>query len=311
MADIMPLEHAAIAPRATRRRVPMRWRLVPWALLAPAVLAVAALVGYPIVVITVESFFDVNPTTHAGWTFIGLRNFETALADPEVRTALLRSLMWTVGSVVLQLAVAMVAALLVRETLGKRLLRAVLVLPWATPAVVGAVAWKLLYQPQYGLANDILAMVGLHDLQHAWLSDPHVALGAVVVANVWRGFPFLMVMLLSGMAAISDDLYEAAAVSGASIWQQHRYVTLPMVRPVILMSSLMSLIWTFNNFSLIYVMTGGGPAGSTNILTTLVYQNAFSDFQFGYASALSVILFAILAAASTLYIKAYGKESGL
>jgi multiple sugar transport system permease protein len=110
------------------------------------------------------------------------------------------------------------------------------------------------------------------------------------------------------MAAIPDELYEAANVDGANVVRRHLFITLPMLRPVILMSTLMALIWTFNNFSLIYVMTGGGPAGSTDILTTFVYKNAFSDFDFGYASALSVALFVILAAGSALYIKAFGKE---
>lgn len=306
-SDLSVLSGRRAETSASRRR-PLTARLAPYAFCLPAIVAVTGLVLFPIGQVIVESFYDVNPTDHPGWRFKGLGNYSKAVGDGQVRAVLLRSLTWTVGSVVLQFAVALAAALLVREVFGRTWLRAIFVIPWATPVVVGALAWKLLYHPDYGLVNQLLSWIGLRDLQHAWLSDPHVAMGAVIVANVWRGFPFLMVMLLAGMAAIPDELYEAANVDGANVVRRHLFITLPMLRPVILMSTLMALIWTFNNFSLIYVMTGGGPAGSTDILTTFVYKSAFSDFNFGYASALSVVLFAILAAGSALYIKAFGKE---
>jgi multiple sugar transport system permease protein len=295
--------------RSRPRGTPWLTRATPYLFLSPALIAVGAFVIYPIVTVAVQSFFDVNPTKHEGWEFTGVQNYVEAAGDGEVWSVFGNSLVWTIGSVALQLVVALAGALLLQQVAGSRILRAVFVLPWATPVVVGALAWKLLYQPDYGMINQLLGLVGLPDLSHAWLADPHTALGAVVLANVWRGFPFIMVLLIAGMASIPGELYEAASVDGASWAQAFRRITLPLLRPMLMTSTLMALIWTFNNFSLIYVMTGGGPAGATDILTTFVYQRAFSSFDFGYASALSMILFAIVGVGSAVYIRAFGKEA--
>ncbi|MGO4103671.1 carbohydrate ABC transporter permease [Leifsonia sp. YAF41] len=287
------------------------WRTAatPYLFLAPALVAVGGFVVYPILSVAVQSFFDINPVKHEGWEFVGLQNYIEAAGDGAVWSVFGNTLTWTIGSVFFQLVVAMAGALLLQQLAGARILRAVFVLPWATPVVVGALAWKLLYQPDYGTINQVLSVVGLSDLKHAWLADPNTALAAVILANVWRGFPFIMVLLISGMASIPIELYEAAGVDGATWARSFRSITLPLLKPMLLTSTLMALIWTFNNFSLIYVMTGGGPAGATDILTTFVYKSAFSSFDFGYASALSMILFAIVGIGSALYIRAFGKEA--
>jgi multiple sugar transport system permease protein len=289
----------------------LRWRnhATPYLFLAPALIAVGVFVIYPIVNVAIQSLFDVNPTKHEGWEFVGIQNYFEAFSDSAVWSVFANSIIWTIGSVALQLIVAMGGALLLQQLAGARALRAIFVLPWATPVVVGALAWKLLYQPDYGMINQILGMTGLHGLQHAWLADPNTALAAVVAANVWRGFPFIMVLLIAGMASIPGEIYEAAGVDGASWSRSFWNLTLPLLKPMLLTSTLMALIWTFNNFSLIYVMTGGGPAGATDILTTFVYKSAFSSFDFGYASALSMILFAIVGIGSALYIRAFGKDA--
>lgn len=281
-------------------------------MLSPIILATVVVIGFPVAFVVVQSFFDVNPAKHAGWTFAGLENYVAIFRDPEVGGVLVNTAVWTFGSVVLQFILAFGAALLVRHALQGRAwtwLRAIYILPWATPIIVGALSWRWLYQPQYGLLNDVLTSIGLGDLALPWLSDPRTALASVMVTNVWRGFPFIMIMLLSGMASIPDDIYEAAEVDGARGVQSMFFITLPLLRPMILLSTLMSLIWTFNNFGLIFVMTGGGPAGASDILTTYVYKNAFERFDFGYASALSVFLFAIVAVGSALYVRAMGKEA--
>lgn len=276
--------------------------------MAPAVIAVVALVVFPILQVTVQSFFDVRPTKHEGWIFAGFDNYIRAFTDEEVGATIVRSLIWTIGCVALQFVVGLAAALIMRRYIRARFLRAVFILPWATPMVVGALAWKFIYQDQ-GMVNSLLGAFGLESLQNAWLADPNTALGAVIVANVWRGFPFIMVMLISGMAAIPDEVYEASSVDGAGYWRQLFDITLPMLRPSVMASTLMALIWTFNSFANIYVLTNGGPAGSTEILTTFVYREGFSRFDFGYASALSILLFLFVAVGSSLYIRAYGKES--
>jgi multiple sugar transport system permease protein len=310
MADIYSAPVAVAAPR--RRLRPGRDRFVPLAMLTPIIVVSVVVIGFPILFVIAESFFDVNPSRHTGWNFVGIENYLAIGRDAEIAPVLLNSAIWTFGSVALQFLLAFVAAVVVREALQGRAwawLRAAYIIPWATPIIVGAMAWRWLYQPQFGLINSVLQQLGLGDFAHAWLSDPATALGAVMVTNVWRGFPFIMVMLLSGMAAIPDEVYEAAKVDGAGAMQRVISITLPMLRPVILLSTLMSLIWTFNNFGLIYVMTGGGPDGASDILTTFVYKNAFERFDFGYASALSVFLFVIVSAGSLLYVRALGKDA--
>lgn len=309
MTVTIPAVSRPVGARPRRRR---REPAVAWVMLSPITVAVAVMVAFPIGFVIVESFFDVNPSRHVGWIWNGLGNYGDVLHDHALRPVLLNSVIWTLGSVLLQFVLAFAAALLVRESLQGRAwawLRATYVLPWAAPIIVGAMSWKWLYQPQFGLVNDVLRRLGLESLQHAWLSDSSTALAAVMLTNIWRGFPFIMVMLLSGMAAIPDDVYEAARVDGASGIQRIRWITLPLLRPVILLSTLMSLIWTFNNFGLIYVMTQGGPDGASDILTTFVYKNAFQRFEFGYASALSVVLFLLVSAASLLYVRALGRDA--
>ena len=276
--------------------------------MAPALLAVVVIVVYPIVRVGIQSFFDIRPTKHAGSLFVGFSNYVQAFHDAAVWATLGRTLMWTIGSVAAQFIVAMLGALIVQNLVSGRWLRAIFVIPWATPVVVGALAWKLIYQ-QNGLLNQVLTGLGLGSASHAWLADPATALWAVIIANVWRGFPFIMVLLISGMVSIPEDLYEAAAVDSASPARAFWSITLPLLKPSILTSTLMALIWTFNSFSNIYVMTGGGPAGTTDILTTFVYKQAFTSFNFGYASALSMVLFLIVGIMSSIYIKAFGKEA--
>lgn len=296
------------ASHPERHRAHRRRRWLPYAFLAPAVLAVSVVVVYPITHVAVQSLFDVRPTKHEGWDFIGLANYTEAFADTEVWSVLGRSLFWTVGGVAGQFVIALAGALLLQNVVGGRWLRAVFIVPWATPIVVGSLAWKFIYQ-ENGLVNQILEGIGLGDLTHAWLAEPGTAMAAAIVANIWRGFPFIMIMLIAGMVAVPEELYEAAEMDGAGWWRRLRSITLPMIRPSIMASTLMALIWTFNSFSNIYVLTGGGPAGTTDILTTYVYKEAFSSFDFGYASALSILLFAIVGIGSALYIRAFGKEA--
>jgi len=293
-------------PPAEQRRRRQHW--TPYLFLAPAVIAVGVFVLYPVVTVAVQSLFDINPTRHQGWKFVGFANYVEALHDSQLWSVAVNTVEWTLGSVVLQLVVAMLAAVVLDRLGGNGVVRALFVVPWATPVVVGALAWKYLYLPDYGLLNQALGAVGLGSFERAWLADPNTALWAVIVTNVWRGFPFLMVMIVAGMATVPVELYEAAQVDGASWWRSFRSITLPLLRPMLLASTLMALIWTFNNFSMIYVMTGGGPAGATDILTTFVYKAGFKSFDFGYASALSMVLFAVVALGSALYLRLTAKD---
>jgi ABC-type sugar transport system permease subunit len=283
--------------RLTRRRRDSR-RLLPYVLVAPALLVLCGMLLYPLAYVAVESFFDVAPLRHIGWGSAGLGNYRRLVHDPQV-----------VASVFQFLIGLSVALALRRPFRGRAIARMLMLVPWATPAVVGALAWKWVYHGQYGLLNALLGSFGLGGLERAWLGDPSTALGSVIAANVWRGFPFIAVMLGAALANVPAELHEAAAIDGAGRWQELRYVTLPQIRPAILLSTLLAGIWTFNNFSTIYILTGGGPAGRTDILVTFVYRNGFQFFEFGYAAALSVMLFVIVLAPSILYVRRLGEAA--
>jgi multiple sugar transport system permease protein len=276
-------------------------------LLAPALLVLGGMLLYPLGYVAVESFFDVAPLRHVGWGSAGLGNYRRLFHDSQVAASIFRTVTWTVVSVLLQFLIGLAVALALRGAFrGRPVVRMLLLVPWATPAVVGALAWKWVYHGQYGLLNALLGTAGLGGLERAWLGDPSTALGAVIAANVWRGFPFIAVMLGAALANLPAELHEAASIDGASRWYELRYVTLPQLRPAILLSTLLSGIWTFNNFSTIYILTGGGPAGRTDILVTFVYRNGFQYFEFGYAAALSVMLFAIVLVPSVFYVRRLG-----
>jgi ABC-type sugar transport system permease subunit len=270
-------------------------------------LVLGGMLLYPLGYVAVESFFDVAPLRHVGWGSAGLGNYRRLFHDSQVADSIFRTVTWTVVSVLLQFLIGLAVALALRGPFrGRPAVRMLLLVPWATPAVVGALAWKWVYHGQYGLLNALLGTAGLGGLERAWLGDPSTALGAVIAANVWRGFPFIAVMLGAALANVPAELHEAASIDGASRWQELRYVTLPQLRPAILLATLLSGIWTFNNFSTIYILTGGGPAGRTDILVTFVYRNGFQYFEFGYAAALSVMLFVIVLVPSVAYVRRLG-----
>lgn len=273
-------------------------------LILPASAVLAVVVAYPLASLTWLSLHRVEPLRGPAQPFVGLENYTRLLADRELVGSLAQTLVWTVGSVVLQFALGLVAALILNESFrGRGIARALLLLPWAMPAIAGAFAWKWLYHAQYGLLNELLTGLGVVERGVNWLGGPATAMAAAIVTNTWRGFPFMMLMLLAAMQAIPRELYEAAAVDGASFGRQLRYVTLPLVRPVVFVVTLLAGIWTFNNFTYIYVLTGGGPAGRTEILITYVYRNGFEYFRFGYAAALSIVLFGLIVAFSALYVR--------
>lgn len=273
-------------------------------LILPAVLLMCCIILYPLFKVFWMSFFDIEPMYHTQAIFSGVKNYLKILNDSNLWSTLLQTAYWTFGSVIIQFVLGFVAALILSETFrGRGLARSLLLIPWAMPSVVGALAWKWMYHGQYGLINHILQ--SLHIINHDinWLGSLSTAMVSVIITNSWRGFPFMMLMLLAGFQNISREVYDASAVDGASFWQQLWYIILPLLKPVIFVVILLAGIWTFNNFTYIYILTGGGPAGKTDILVTFVYKQGFEYFHFGYAATLSVVLFLVVLALSLAYIK--------
>lgn len=271
--------------------------------LAPAVLFICAIVFYPMFTAIWGSLFAeslVRP--QLGKQFVGLGNYVRLLGDGLFWETFGRTILWTVGSVVGKTVIGLALALLLRDPFrGNSVYRVLLLVPWATPQVIGAVAWKWLYESQSGYLNVLLLTVGAVQERVSFLGSPTAAFVSVMAVDMWFGIPFMAIVLLAGLHAIPDDLYGAAAVDGAHGWLTFRHVTLPLLTPVLSVATILSVIWTFNSFNIIETMTGGGPVGATEILVIRTYKEAFGRYDIGMASTYATVIFLILMAFSVLY----------
>jgi len=279
-------------------------RLLPYLLLLPALAILTYVVAIPLVQGIYNSFtsYELARASEQAWT--GLANYRRLLADPIFRVALRNSGIWTVTIVSAQLVLGLgIAMLLNRPIKGQAIFRGLTMVPWIVPSVVAALTWQWMYSEDYGVINYLLQKAGLIDQNIPWLGSPKYALLAVILVGIWKGLPFVTVTMLAGLQAISSDLYEAAAIDGANGLQQFLYVTLPGLRPVIVTVTILSCIWTFNSFDLVYVLTKGGPMNATQTMPTYTYFQAFSIFDLGYGSALGVVMLLILAVLAVLFVK--------
>lgn len=255
----------------------------------PLVVLVLLLIAYPlgraVYLSLTEKYVGYPPR------FVGLKNYVELTGDPVFRKVVWNSAVFTVASVTVKLMIGLLMALSLHQALfARRLVRGILLLPWVAPTVITALAWHWMFDALRGFINVSLETLGLIGEPIAWLGQPATAMMAVVVVNIWRGFPFFGVSLLAGLQAIPADLYEAAAVDGASATQRFRHVTLPGLRPVILVTALISTIFTLNDFNIVYVMTRGGPGIATHILATYTYEVGFQALRWGRAVAVSMYL---------------------
>jgi len=298
-------------PAALNSRFPrplLSWRmrtlLVGYAYLVPAALCLVATVVVPIALAIKMSLYNDVLYKPQNYRFSGLANYLRLAQDPVFWLSLWNSVVWVFGSVVLQFIVGFAAALLLHQSFhGRAVLRTLNLLPWIIPGVVVGLIWEWLYQPNYGLINDLLVKAGLMHDRIAWLSSPDLAMPAVVFTNVWRGIPFFAIMLLAGLQSIPMELYEAARVDGAGVLGRFWYVTLPLLRPIIVVATATRIIWTFNYADLIFVMTSGGPANATQITSTYTLLQAYANLDFGYAGALSVVLLLVMLVFTAGYLR--------
>lgn len=294
---------AVPAPRALLSRG-MRETLANYAYLLPVAICLGGTVLFPILKAMHMSLYHNVLIRPQDYRFIGLGNYVRMVEDPTFWLTLKNSFIWVFFSVSLQFLFGFAAALLLNAPFkGRAFFRTINLLPWIIPGVVVALVWEYLYQPNYGPINDILRRVGLMREPVAWLSNVDLAMPAVIFTNIWRGIPFFAIMILAGLQAIPDDIYEAATVDGASVTQRFWHVTLPMLRPIIVVATATRIIWTFNYADLIFVMTSGGPANATQITSTYTLLQAYTDLDFGYAATLSVILLVIMLVFTALYLK--------
>lgn len=244
-----------------------------------------------------------------GRPFVGLGNYGEVLADGRFWSALGHTLAFTVASVGLELGLGLILALaLNRAYRGRGLVRAAVLIPWAIPTVVAALLWRFMFDSQAGIANAVAMKLGLMDEPFVWFISATAAWVPVVLADVWKMTPFVTLLLLAGLQNIDASLYEAARIDGASAWQQFRHVTLPLLKPAILVALIFRTLDAFRVFDLIYVLTGGGPGTSTEPIALYTFNSLLQNLRFGYGSALSVVVFLVTFGLALVYIRWLGAD---
>ena len=279
-------------------------QLTPYLLILPSVVLMLVLIFYPLVRGIVMSFTEVDLVNQATMTFAGLEQYQKLLDDPIFIHSLLNTLRWTLGVVVFQYLFGLGIALLMNEKIPMRgFMRGLILVPWVVPSVVAALVWRWIYAGEYGILNHILEQIGLIQRPLEWLSDPKLAMPAVIAVGIWKWVPFMAVVLLSGMQSVPPEEYESAKVDGANAFQRFWFITMPHLRNLSMIVTLLSFIWTFNHFDIVYVMTKGGPANATHLLSTYSYLTAFSFFDIGYAAAMSVVMLIALMIFAIFYLR--------
>ena len=293
------------------------WRLAT-AFLAPTGLLVAALILYPIVSSIVTSTTERHG---ADTVFVGLDNYTALADDPVFHTGVLNSFVFTAYAEIFKVTLGLIAALMLHHMRrGRAVLAGIILLPWVVPTVVTAFTWRSLFDPIFGSINvlltdsgigPVLAAIGLVDSWPAeWLSDPALAMPAVILVNVWKGIPFFTVTFLAGLKAIDSSLHEAAMVDGATPWQRFRHVTLPGLRHVMIVTTLLSSIWTFNNFDLIWLMTQGGPGDATAPYVMVAYSKAIQQLQLGAGAAVTLVMLPVVGILVFILVRLMRRSDG-
>ena len=271
----------------------------------PAVIVLAMLTAYPI------AYTGLLSVTNTQGEFVGARNFATVLAGRATAQAFRNTLWWVFGSILFQVVLGTAAAVLLNQSFrGRALVRSVTLIPWVVPGIVAATTFAWMFHTEFGIINYMLTGPGLIEKPVGWLTNGDTVLPVLIAINVWKLFPFVAIMVLAGLQAIPDELYEAARIDGASYWEEVRFVMLPQVRPVITAVTLLLIIWALNSITIIYAITRGGPANRTLITPIQIFRYAFESFQFSQAAALSVMFFAVTIVVVFLYVRVLPQGSG-
>lgn len=280
-------------------------------LLAPALILLAFTVLYPLgrgIYLSFQSYSLVDPSRNG---FVGLDNYRTLLDSQEYRKVWTTTIVFVAASVAGQFILGFFTAIVLNNRDLKRtgLFRGLLLVPWIVPTVVTSLLWKWIYNQQYGIFNYVLEKLGVISEFEAWIGDPDLAMFSVVLANVWKGFPFHMIILLAALQTIPSDVIEAATIDGASAFQRFRHIVLPYMRYIIMIDLLISIIWTFQNFTLIWTMTEGGPVDATTTLAINIYRTAFQGFDMGLGAAIGTSWLLALLVFSALFVRIVGGKA--
>jgi arabinogalactan oligomer/maltooligosaccharide transport system permease protein len=269
----------------------------------PALVVMGIVVIYPFVYNIVLSFSNMNLTHFNNWRITGISNYISVFKESTFWYFLFKTVLWTVVNVFFHVSIGIFLALILnKEIKGKSYFRTLLILPWAVPQYITALTWRGMFNSEYGAIS--LTLDRLFGIQIPWLTTEWGAFAACVITNVWLGFPFMMIVALGGLQSIPDELYEAADIDGASWFHKLKNITIPLIKPVMIPAITLGIIWTFNNFNIVWLVSNGGePADKTHILVSWIYKSGFRYFRMGYAAAFSMIIFLILLTFSWNFIK--------
>ncbi len=269
----------------------------------PAFIVMGVVVIYPFLYNIVLSFSNMNLTHFYDWRLIGLQNYAAVFQEKSFWYFFFKTILWTVINVFFHVTIGVFLALILNRDLKARsFFRTLLILPWAVPQYITALTWRGMFNSEYGAISLIIQKI--FGVQIPWLTTEWGAFTACVITNVWLGFPFMMVIALGGLQSIPDELYEAAEIDGASWYHKLKNITVPLLKPVMIPAITLGIIWTFNNFNIVWLVSNGGePADTTHILVSWVYKSGFRYFRMGYAAAFSMIIFLILLIFSWNFIK--------
>ena len=275
-----------------------------WALLAPMLLIMAIVTGYPLVNTIKLAFTDARLTGRQSLVkWVGLENFGYVFTDPNFAAAFLRTLHFTFLSVAVEILLGVLVALLLNQQfVGRAIVRALLVLPLALPTIVNAIMFRLIYNPEYGSWNALLLKLGLIDAYRSWLGETSTAMNMVILADVWKNYPLVTLIVLAALQTIPRELYEAASIDGAGAWVRFWKVTFPGILGPLSVALILRMIDSFKVFDIIYVMTRGGPADATKTVSFFVYQESFAYLRAGSGAAYALVVTLASAVLIALYI---------
>jgi multiple sugar transport system permease protein len=276
-------------------------------LILPTLVLLLGIFLVPTIVAATDSFFSVNTLTGER-VFVGWDNFVYAITSDRIIASFGRTLLWTVCVVVGQVVLGLALALLMNQKIRARgAFRSILLFPYVAPAVVVALVWRYLCEPTFGLINYLLTQVGLIDTPIPWLASPDSALWSVILIGIWKNMPFMLIMFLGRLQSLPGELVEAVKIDGGGARTIFRYVVLPWLMPVIIITALLRGIWSFNEFDMIYLLTSGGPLESTTTLPVIIRNIAFTELDSGRASAVALIVAIFLCVVAAVCFAAYSR----
>lgn len=284
---------------ATSRKL-RRYQYGGYRFISPAVIMMVALIIYPMVYGIYLSFYNTNLVNK--WKFVGLKYYLQAFTQSEFYTSVLLTFLFMILVVAGHFLIGFIlASVLNKKFVGRTIFRVIFMLPWLFPETVIALLFTWIMNPMYGVLNSILKSLGVISSNISWLGSAQLAFPSVVAVCIWKGYPLVMTMILSGLQGISSDLYEAAKIDGANKWRQFLNVTVPGLKPVLTTTIILDSVWWFKQYTLVYTMTGGGPGTATDLISLNIYGTAFNDLRFGKAAAWGIIVFVICYLISKVY----------